>query len=194
MGRMTFTPSVPIGQEYSGDSISGAETMPRWAATNFGVAVSTSGLVWLSFFTPIQAKTFDEIVTISGDTAAAATPTLCRCGLYTSDGTDLTLVARTANDTGLWADTFTEYSPSLNTTGGFPASYTVAPGQRYAFGLVVVTAGATPTLYGIQPTSNATMDRDPYLVKNLAGQTDLPTTISIAATGANNKMFYVAGA
>lgn len=191
---MNFSqPAVPPAQLYSGDGIDGVETFPRWAASNFGVSTGPSGTAWFSFFTPSQAKTFSTIRTSSGDTAAAATPTVARVGLYTSDGTTLTLVARTANTTSLWAATFTAYNTALATAGGFPASYTVVPGQRYAWGLVVVSAAAMPTLYGVLPVHGDIMALAPMLSKSLAAQADLPTSQAISGLANNNRMFYAAG-
>jgi hypothetical protein len=64
-------------------------------------------------------------------------------------------VARTASDTTIFATASTVYTRSLDATGGYPTSYTLTAGNRYAVGLVLaatstgtVTAASVPSIVG----------------------------------------------
>lgn len=157
---------------------SGEATMPRTGISS-GQAVA-SGTLNLTYFTARKTETITQVRVPSGGTAAGATPTLCRVGIYSEAGNgDLTLVASIASDTALWAATSTEYLRS------FTASLSKVAGQRYALGLIVVSAAALPTFY--QPTSpnsaihGTIMARAPRLAGLVAGQTDLPSSVVAAS-------------
>jgi len=76
--------------------------------------------------------------------AAAITPTLIRFGIYTRSGTTFTLVARTASDTTIFNANNTKYTRALDTTGGYPATYTLTAGVEYFVSLIqVATTGAS---------------------------------------------------
>ena len=114
-----------------------------------------SGRIHLTFWQAPVTKTLTQFLTFSGGTAAAATPTLCRIGLYSVPDTwtgSMTCVAACDNDTALWAAANTRYTRSFTTTtvGGqaMPTSYQVVAGKYYATGLVIVTAAAVPTFFG----------------------------------------------
>ena len=68
----------------------------------------------------------------------------------------MTRVARIASDTTLFAATFTLYDESLNTTGGFPASYSLVGGLRYAIGILMTGMTVAPILYGVATPRAAT--------------------------------------
>jgi hypothetical protein len=171
------------------NALVGIETAPR-IICQAAAPLSTSGTLRLSYFTPSQSATIGSLVAVTGSTAAAATPTFCRIGLYTAAANnDLTLVASIANDTALWAAAFTEYSSVLVS----PASYTAVAGQRYAFGVLCVSAAAVPSFYGLQTLSTATFSRPPVLSRSLAGQTDLPSSITHASTAADSRIIWVGG-
>lgn len=99
----------------------------------------TSQRPYLMPFRARATRTISNLFSRSRGTAAAGL-TLARMGLYTVDSSTniATLVARIASDTTLWASTFTTYSRALDTTGGYPASYQVARGSWYAFGVIAV--------------------------------------------------------
>jgi hypothetical protein len=134
-----------------------------------------NGNAYFTFFTPRWNITADNIRVVSSGTAATGT-TAARLGLYTFDGTTATLVARTAVDTSLFASTNTAYVRSFNTTGGFPATYDLVAGQRYA--LAVLWTGASPatvyTAFELIPSAMSTLS--PRMTGLVAGQTDLPAT------------------
>jgi hypothetical protein len=109
---------------------------------------------------------------------------LIRFGLYTVNETtgQLTLVARTANDTTIFSAVNTLYTRSFNTTGGFPSAYTIQRGLRYALGIIVV--GGTPgNSYlagaGLIPVSMVSLS--PILRSFASSQSDLPTTVTPTA-------------
>lgn len=167
-------------------SISGAdETMDRHQA-NSGQSMTTQTLR-LSYFTCAQDGTANNIVACSGGTAAGATPTLVRYGLYTvAANGDITLVASTANDTAIFVAANTEYSKALS------SPYARIFGQRYAIGILVVTAAATPTVAGTGTTASATMARAPRLCAIVTSQADLPSSVASASIANSSAFCYAA--
>lgn len=157
------------------DLASTGEHVPRrewWQDT--GPLVS--GYVFATYFTADKSET---VSTISAYTvgAAAATPTLCRMGIYSvAANGNLTLAAACANDTTLFASANTAYARTLT------VSLSKVAGQRYAAALIVVTGTTMPTMVGHQMASAAGVVgiyRDaPPLVGIMGGQTDLPSSIS----------------
>ena len=105
-------------------------------------------------------------------------------GLYTVDPATalLTLVARTANDTSICASSNTAHRRVFSTSGGYPDSYKLVAGTRYAVGLIVVGASTAPTICstgsGAAPLAIA-----PRLNGLLSGQSDLPTTATPTTAG-----------
>ena len=136
---------------------------------------AANGNVYFTFFTPRWNITADMIRMVSAGTAATGT-TAARIGLYTFDGTTATLVARTAVDTTLFSSTNTAYIRSLDTTGGYPATYDLVAGQRYA--LAVIWTGSSPatvyTAFDLIPSAMSALS--PRMTGLVAGQTDLPAT------------------
>jgi hypothetical protein len=136
-----------------------------------------NGNVYFPFFTPRWSLEVDQLRVVTAATAASGT-TLARLGLYTFDGTTATLVARTAADTSLFAGTNTAYIRSFDTTGGYPATYTLQAGQRYAMG--IIWTGSSPanlyTAFELIPSAMSALG--PRMTGLVTGQTDLPTTAS----------------
>lgn len=166
----------------------GVETIPRLIATS-GAAATGSGNLRLSYFTAEQSLTAASVSLCSGTTAAAATPTLVRVGLYEVDvDGDLTLVASTANDTTLLAAANTLYSKTLSSPFG------VVKGHRYAVGLIVVTAAAAPTVVGQFPGSATTAMSAiaPRLAGLFAGQSDLPSSVAAGSVANTTTSQWVA--
>lgn len=148
-----------------------------WTAS---VAV-VAGTLQLSYFTALKSEAINNVTTVTVGTAAGATPTLCRVGLYAvAANGDLTLEAATANDTTLWANINNAYSRALTGT------WNKVVGRRYAAGLLCVTAAATPVIAGHTYSTSFVSSGPPQMAGSLAGQTDLPSNISagsIAALG-----------
>lgn len=98
-----------------------------------------SNAVYWTFFTPAYALTISQIAYAC--TTAAAGVTLCRYGIYTADASGTaTLVARTASDTTIFNASNTVFTRSLDTTGGYPASYTLTAGTRYAVAICIAAS------------------------------------------------------
>ncbi len=140
-----------------------------------------SGQVRFTFFTAKKTESITGLTIYSGSIAAAATPTLCRMGVYSVDNAaeDLTLVASTPNDTALFAATNTAYQRN------FSAPWNKIAGKRYAFGVLVVSAAATPSFAGSFIVAGAGIpslsNLPPRRMATLAGQTDLPASVSAAS-------------
>lgn len=132
--------------EYYGNALVGVEPFPRWAGGTSRTLIS--GWLYLSYFTPPQSVTVTNMLTMTDGVAAAATPSLCRMGIFTiAANGDGTLVAAIANDTSLFAAGSTKYTRVLDAGGGLPTSYTYTAGQRYAHGLLVISAAAMPNIW-----------------------------------------------
>lgn len=197
---VTFTSAHPaihvdtgvVGSDYFGynweaqDVTSGETTIPRLTASTASVLVAST--LHLTYFTARKVTAAGHVRTIVGSPAAGATPTLCRVGLYTvAANGDLTLVASTANSTSLWNSTFQAFNTALS------VAYTTIPGQRYAVGLLCVTAAALPSLYSYAnlPSSEiGTMA--PIMSTTLVAQSDLPASVANGSLVASNKVFYAA--
>lgn len=162
---------------------SGETSMRRDDATSTAITLST-GVLRLRYFTARKTETITSVSMISG-TAAGATPTLCRIGVYSvaSDGA-LTLVASCANDTALFAGATTEYTRSLS------ASLSKVAGTRYAIGALVVTGASAPTCYGALVPS-AVSGVAPRISGLVSGQTDLPASVAAGSIGDSSHGPYV---
>jgi hypothetical protein len=147
----------------------------------------TSGVVRFTYFRACRTETLTTIKGILGGTAAGATPTISRFGLYKEDQAsgDLTLVASTTNDTALFTgSTSQEFTKDLTT------AYEVKRGTRYAGAWLCVTGAAAPTIVGASLGSSAggysnLCNRFPRLNGQLTGQTDLPASVTSANVGAD---------
>jgi hypothetical protein len=137
----------------------------------------TSGTVYFSFFTPVANQTITQIATSSSGVLASGL-TLARMGLYTVDSSDnATLVARTASDTTLFNAFNTIYSRALDTTGGYPASYELQAGQRYAIAIIFVGTTMPNVVFASFVAGAISVAADsPRLSGAVASQSDLPTS------------------
>jgi hypothetical protein len=176
---------VRFDERPTGDELaSGQEVLARDLVTSNKAA--TSGALFLTYFTARKDEAETKVRSYSTGTAAAATPTLVRIGLYQAESNgDLTLVASTANDTTLYAAANTAYEKALQ------AGYSLVKGRRYALGFLVVSGVAVPTLAAAP--ANTALDetaKTPRLSGVLTGQTDLPTTITAASIGTTAQRIY----
>jgi hypothetical protein len=106
----------------------------------------TSGAIYWSFFTAAWTATVTQISMASGGSASALT--LARMGLYTADASgNATLVARTASDTTLFTSPAL-FTRSFATAGGYPDSYTLNAGSRYAVAMMLVSGGNPGVMRG----------------------------------------------
>jgi hypothetical protein len=164
----------------------GEETFPLLGATSATRDIA-SGMLRLTYFLASKSETSTQVKMVGGTTAAGATPTTVKMGLYEINSTtgDGTLVGATANDTSLFAVASTSYTRSWVTP------FAKVAGRRYALGLLIVTSFAAPTLWGqIQPVTETA--RAPRVAGYFAGLTDLPTTfLGVNVLAASNRLYGV---
>ena len=142
----------------------------------------------LTFFTATKTETITQIRVAMGGTAAGATPTLIRFGIYTLDGSgNGTLAYSTANDTTLLAST-----SSGNYTKALSASFPKVSGTRYAIGLLCVTSYTAPTLCGHNVINGAEYLVAPTIAAGLGSQSDLPGNFTAAGLATAGYAPYVA--
>jgi hypothetical protein len=159
-----------------------------------GANALSGGRRYLLFFTADEAVSFSQFDIWTG-AGAPGTISACRVGLYTVDGSNnLALVARTANDTTMLAAASTEYTRNLDTTGGFPSSYSLVEGSRYAAAFYVsVSSGGTPTVLGGVGIANLLATSPRVTGFDNGAGTDLNTSIAAASVSAVAQFFYIAG-
>lgn len=118
---------------------------PKYVLTTTISASNT--LLYHNEFTPHKTVTVSNIAFVGA--SAATTPTLIRFGIYTRSGTTFTLVARTASDTTIFNGVNVKFTRALDTTGGYPATYTMNAGTTYWVSVIVVASGAPTVLAGV---------------------------------------------
>lgn len=155
-------------------SATSLDVMSRWF--NQTPTTNTAGTVSWTFFSSPYSFTASQISYACG--TAATGITLARFGLYTVDSAGaVTLVARTASDTSIFATLNTLYTRSFSTTGGYPSTYSLVAGTRYAIAFLV-TGSTGGLITGTTVGNNQAMSFSPRLTANLTGQTDLPTSVA----------------
>ncbi|GAA4824362.1 right-handed parallel beta-helix repeat-containing protein [Streptomyces ziwulingensis] len=163
----------------------GQETIPRWAANNSASIAMSSGTLRLGYFTARRTATVTALRINSGSTAAGATPTLVRAGLYSVDSAGaLTLMSAITSDTTLLAAALTTYSRTL------AAPQQVVAGQRYAIGVMVVTGATAPTLTGCLAATAGENSISPQLCSVITGQSDLPSSLAAGALSTTQSLIY----
>ena len=156
-------------------------------ATISGTA-QTSGSVVLSAFQALRTETITQLRLETGGTAAAATPTLIRLGVYERNPLDnlWTLLASTVGtDLTLFSAANATYTKPLT------APFYKKIGRQYADAYIVVTGVAMPNFHGPSSVGGTAFGTDMQLLTpikcgRLAGQSDLPATIpgaSLVACG-----------
>jgi hypothetical protein len=170
-----------------GNEVSVGESTMRRADVVTGANL-VSGQENFIFFTAKKTETINNVYTIT-TAAAGATPTLCRFGIYSVDSSgNLTLVASTPNDTTLFAAANTAYTKALS------APFNKVAGQRYAVGLLIVSAASMPSFLGQNSGGvsagllNATT---PRIAGSLSGLSDLANSTTNAALGLLAQKEYV---
>lgn len=162
---------------------SGVSTISRDAINSLAVTAGT-GFVRYTMFRPSRTFTTTQVKMRTGTTAAAATPTMCKMGLFRlrPEGGGVysaALIASTANDTTLWAAANTSYTRS------WAVSAEVAAGRLYAFATICVSGAATPSFVGRAYNLAAEdLALDPPIVGiSAAGATDLPASVNPVPAG-----------
>jgi hypothetical protein len=165
----------------------GIDTLSRSARSLVG-NTSTNGAIFFTYFTPLVNMTVSEI-TMRSQTPAGSSLTLARMGLYSVDSNDdMTLVARTANDTTLFTTTNTTYTRSFDTTGDYPATYTLVAGSRYA-SAHIVTGTTVPGIASVSDIG-AISGLSPRTNGARSSQTDLTTTNDATDIVNANSIFW----
>ena len=157
------------------------ETFARNANVPNSISWTSTGRVYFAIFTPVKNLTIGTASFYC--TTTPTTTTTARMGLYTWDqatGT-ATLVARTANDATLFGTAAVVQSRAFDTTGGYPATYTLTAGSAYAFGMIFVGTG-NPTVGALTITNTALSGLTPRLSGQRASQSDLSTIGSLTDT------------
>lgn len=163
-------------------SLNVVDVAPRYGNTSSAL---TSGSVYFTFFGPLWGVSVNSISVASAATVTTGT-SLIRFGLYTFDditGT-ATLVARSAASTTTFASANSLYTLLFDTSGGYPATYTLVAGVRYAIGIIVLASnpGSVFTAYNSPPSVLSSLS--PRTTGVVAAQTDLPasTTVTTASS------------
>jgi hypothetical protein len=150
----------------------GESTIPRLFA--YGNVTLTTTTMRVAYFTAQKTETITQVRVNTSGTAAGATPTLVRFGVYTvaADGA-LTLIASTPNDTTLLAGANTAYTKALS------VGFTKQAGVRYAVAGLVATGATAPTLPASGVTAPAAeIGIDPRLSAAVSGQADRPASVA----------------
>lgn len=174
------------------DLLASGEMVPPDRRLAFGSSVTgtlvASQVLSLHYFTAKKTEPITKIETYSGGTAAGATPTLCQKAVFEIDAAGKgTRLALTANNTALWSVINTAYLEALTTT------FNKVRGQRYAIGLLIVTAAAVPILQGVPISATAPPDTvfamAPRISGRISAQATMPTEFLDAAITANRHQF-----
>ncbi|CAA0078334.1 Uncharacterised protein [Mycolicibacterium vanbaalenii] len=152
---------------------------------------NNTGIAVFAYFTAKQDITINNLQVFTGSTAAAATPTLVKLGVYSVDpGTgDLTQIGVTASVHGTALNaTYTEYTVPL--TG----SVSLTEGLPYAYAVLQVSGAAVATLQGKGPAGMGNQHfRAPRLSALVTAQTDLQSSYLGSAVGAKSGVPYICG-
>lgn len=186
-----YPPGTGVGPTASGTSVwaqGGVESQSRIALADIPTG---TGVLWLSYFYAPVTSTISKLGASVGGTAAAGL-TLARLALFTTVADDsITMVARTASTTSGWGSTFGDVSIAMNTTGGFPANYTVRAGVRYALGVLQVGSQAA-SLRGNDCGSNSAAA--PVISRQVTGQADIATSYAVGTLSTWFNAIYLDGA
>jgi hypothetical protein len=159
-------------------------THPRFILTTANAP--TSGVILHNKLVPHKTVTISNIAFVC--TTLASTTTLIRFGIYTRSGTTFTLVARTASDTTIFNTSSTKYTRALNTTGGYPATYTLTAGTEYWISFIIVAGTPAVVLSSSNRASGSQVATGNQYYQQ-TGQTDLVAT-STGSISVTNGGFY----
>jgi hypothetical protein len=162
------------------NGLAAGQFVPGRREVNGITASMGTGILYGPCFVADKTETVSNVTLYTGTTAAAATPTLVRIGIYSLDAAgNATLVGSTPSDTTLFAATGTTYAKALT------SSFTKTAGTRYFIGVLVVSGAATPNFVGFVGANSTLADGVfavlPALSYQLGSQADLPATIATAS-------------
>lgn len=184
--RGTALGAFDLAPPTTADVADGGESLyPRWVPTANFQAIAASQAMLVQGFTAQRTELVGNVRTWTATTAAAATPTLVRWGVYRFDAVTQAwqLIAATPNDTALFAATNTQY------TKAFTTPWLKTAGQRYALAVLIVTAAALPSFQALSVNLVASyntglLGAHPFVCASLVGQADLPQSFTPAAAAA----------
>jgi hypothetical protein len=138
-------------------------------------ATFQSGAMYFTFFTPLRDLLVSSIRMASAGSSTSGA-TLIRFGLYQFDGTTATLKAWTANDPSIFSVPQTVYQRNFTSAGGYPTSFFIEKGKRYAVAVIVIASspGNAYLNSGAAPIAINTME--PRMTGIHAGHSDLQAT------------------
>lgn len=158
----------------------GEETLHRDLVMSQAITC-TSGAIRLRYFTARKTETISQIRVWSGNVAAAATPTLAKVAIFSvAANGDLTRVAVSASvHATLFVATTSQYTVPL------VSSFAKVAGQRYAYGILFVTAATAPNTSGIAGAGAAApFLADPAICGSIGSQTDMQASYTAAQVAA----------
>jgi hypothetical protein len=154
-----------------------------------GVAYGTSSNMLLTYRKSIKTETITKLSMACG-TAAGATPTLIKFGVYSVNETtgDLTLVASTASDTSVFSTANTGYELNLS------SSWSKTAGTLYAYALLLVSSQTLPTIIGHAHLASTGVNNilalPPRVTGLVSGQTDLPSSVVSSSVAISNRALW----
>jgi hypothetical protein len=174
-------PKIDRNQFASGEAV-----LDRYLGQKDTFGAAGSGTLLLTYFTAQRTESITQIRCYVGGTAAGATPTLCRFGIWSvsaSDDSLTALLASTANDTTLFGVANTAYTKTLGST------FNKVVDTRYAVGVLVVSAAAIPAFMGCG-VANGALDAAalPRLSAFVSSQSDLPSTVAAGSLTASTRI------
>jgi len=145
----------------------------------FSASVTTlSGQVYWTRIVPYRTITVSNLA--FGNNTASSGLTTARFGIYTRSGGTFTLQARTASDTTIFNSGSSKVTRALNTTGGYPATYTMTAGTEYWLAVIQVGTTIAPLIYNnLVSYSSGIFGIRSY---TLASQSDLPASTTGASS------------
>lgn len=161
------------------------ETLSRKDVTSSAISMGSTVLRATSIPDVPSEVTVSTVRVASGATAAGATPTIVRLGVYkeNTDGS-LSLVGSTDNDTSLLAAASTTYDKPLS------SPVVLTPGVRYFVGLLVVTSATAPTVAGAVGAVASLLAASPRISAQINGRTDLPASVAVADMTNSGSLVY----
>jgi len=165
----------PVDAIYANKLSSGMDVFPRDFVTGEAV-LATQSLIAVQF-TCDKIFTATQLRTITGSQASSGATTI-KMGLYEVNAdSSLTLLAKTANNTSLWASIDTVYTEAFESG----ATVDMVRNKRYAFA-VLQDGGTLPKLVGQRQPNGNILTYTPRIAANYASQTDIPSSL-VAGTG-----------
>lgn len=155
-----------------------------------GISYGTSGNILLTYRRATKTETVTKLQAACG-TAAGATPTLVKFGVYSVNEStgELTRVAITANDTTVFSTLNTGYELTLT------APWQKQAGVMYAYALLIVSTQTLPTIVGLAHAAsgavNSILALPPRITGTVTGQTDLPATVAGGSVAVSNRAIWM---